>query len=277
MSVLTPFADLLPVPRVSVDVPVSGFPVGAFTVSLVREAEGRTFDVRGAQRLPATTPIVVEDLEAPFGVPSSYTVVGYAEDGHKVGTMPVGTVTLESDLTVIQQPLDARLNAVVDRLEGTGRDLVRVTPGAIVYPQGRVVPNMVGLGPRRALQAVKLRLVAESFEMANRLQDTLGTYETPQLPVWLVRTPPDQRLPRVFFCHVPELVEVDTYRHTGSGFVEFSADVTEVRPPAAGITAAVLTYLDVHTFFTTYSEVKAQYATYSDLKRDTSLIGAADA
>lgn len=273
---LTPRDDMGPVPRVSVDIPPASFVGAAQTVTIRRTAEGRTFDVRGGVNLPPGMPVILDDVEAPFGVESSYTVVGFDTDGNEVGRVPVGSVVLNSDKTVIQQPLDARLNAVVQRLEGTGAELVRSTPGAVQYPIGRVLPGMVGLGPRRGLQGVKFDMHCEA-DQADNLQATLGTYEQPQLPVWLVRTPPDQRIPRVFFCHVPELVELDTYRHSGNGWSRFQATVTEIAPPAVGITGATLTYSDVAVFYSTYSELAAQYATYSDIRRDASLIGAADA
>ncbi|WP_292698145.1 hypothetical protein, partial [Microbacterium sp. 69-10] len=279
-QVLAPLPDMAPVPRILVDVVPSQFPPGAVTVGLTRTAEGRTFDVRGGQRLPAGSPAVVTDSEAPFGLESTYTVVGYDADGNVVGSLPAGSVTLDCDLTVVQQPLDARLSAVVRRQDGTAAELVRSTPGEVMYPQGKVVPGLVGLGPRRGLAGVPLDLTCDA-DQVEALQASLGTYEVPQLPVWLVRTPPDDtggtRLPAVFFCHVPELVEVDAWRHTGTGWSRFRATVTEVSPPAPGITATVLTHSDVKALFTTHSEVKAQYATHSDLKRDTSLIGAADA
>ncbi|WP_431791529.1 hypothetical protein [Microbacterium paraoxydans] len=42
MSTLTAFADMSPVPRVLVDVPVEDFPAGSVTVSLQSTVEGRT-------------------------------------------------------------------------------------------------------------------------------------------------------------------------------------------------------------------------------------------
>lgn len=277
MSSLTPFADMAPVPRVLVDVPVNEFPAGSVTVSLTRTAEGRTFDVRGGQRLPATSPAIVLDPEPPFGVVSSYTVMGYDADGNVVGSWPIGTVTVEFSGTVIQQPLDPRLSVEVVRLSEMARETKRNTPGDLAYPQGRVLPGMVGLGPRRGIQGMTVDVLVLTHEDADALQETLGTYDTPQLPIWLVRTPPGQRFPRVFFCHVPELVEVPVFGAAEPGLVRFTANVTEVRPPAAGISAAVLTHSDMKVFFSTHTEVKAQYATHSDIKRDTSLIGASDA
>ena len=277
MSSLTPFVDMAPVPRVLIDVPVVEFPAGSATVSLTRTSEGRTFAVRGGQRLPATSPAIVLDPEPAFQVVSSYTVVGHDANGAVVGSWPIGSVSIDFAGTVIQQPLDPRLSVQVARLKGTAETLTRGTPGTVSYAQGRVLPGLVGLGPRRGLQGVDLELFVDSFEAADALQSTLGTYDAPQLPVWLIRTPVDQRLPRVFFCHVPELEEHSVVGSSPNEYVRFSAKVTEVDPPAAGITATVLTHSDMKVFFATHTAVKAQYATHSDIKRDTSLIGAADA
>lgn len=284
MSTLTPFPDMSPVPRVLVEVQPGEFPAGAVTVSLSRTAEGRSFAVRGGQRLPAGSPAVVVDAEAPFGVVSSYTVLGFDAAGNMVGSMPVGSVTLECDLTVVQQPLDARLSVVVERLWDTGRDVERPTPFDLSWSQGQSLPGLVGLGPRRGVVGVQWELAVASHDVADRLQDTLGDHDQPQLPVWLIRTPVDkvhpsrtQRIPRVFFCAVSELHELDTYRLTDTGQVHFVATTTEVRPPAPGITSTALTHSDIKALFTTHTEVKAQYATHSDIKRDTSLIGAGDA
>lgn len=276
MSSLTPFADMAPVPRVLVDVPVVEFPAGSVTVSVQSTCEGRTIAVRGAQRLPATSPIIVLDPEPGLMVPTSYTVLGYDASGHVIGSRPIGSTTVLFDQAVIQQPLDPRLSAVVDWRDGTTDELVRESPGDPAFPSGQVLPVLVGLGPRRGLQGVVLDMVVESPTDAAQLQASLGTYDMPQLPVWLVRTPPNIDLPRVFFCHVPKLSKLDTYRHTGTGFTHFRTVVDEVRPPAPGISASVLTHSDMKVFFTTHTQVKAAYATHSDIKRDTSLVGAAD-
>lgn len=269
-------ADMAPVPRVLIDAPITSFPPGAVTVRIVRTAEGRTFDVRGAVRLPATSPAIIVDPEAPFGVESSYSLIGYDEDGVIVGEVPFARVTLEYHRPVIQQPLDPRLAVEVRRLVTTGAELMRETPGEVAYAEGRVLPGLVALGPRRGLRDVQLDLFVATYDDADQLQATLGTYDRPQLPVWLLRTPPGQRIPRVFFCHVPQLTEININGHIGMEYVQMSASVTEVSPPAAGIVATALTHSDMKVFFSTHSEVRARYATHSDVKRDTSLIGAAD-
>lgn len=277
MSTLTPFPDMAPVPRVLVDVPVAEFPAGSVTVSLTRTSEGRTMQVRGGQRLPATSPAIVIDAEAGFGIESAYTVLGHDASGAIIGSWPIGSAVLEFDQVVIQQPLDPRLAVVVAKLSGTGAELVRETPGEPAWPQGSALPGVIALGPRRGLDGVELELMVDSHEAADILQASLGTYERRQLPIWLIRTPPGRRLPAVFFCHVPRLREKDELIQLGLTRVLYSAVVTETKPPAAGITAAVLTHSDMKVFFATHTQVNAAYATHSDVKRDMSLIGAASA
>lgn len=275
MSTLTPFADMAPVPRVLIDVPVDEFPAGSVTVSVQRTCEGRVMDVRGGIRKPASSPLVVIDPEPGFQVPNDYTVIGHDIDGEIVGSWPVGSTTVDFSGSVIQQPLDPRLSVEVVRLVTMAADIERETPGDLVFPQGATLPGMVGLGPRQGIQGMAVDVLLSSASDADALQSTLGGYATSQLPVWLIRTPPDQRIPRIFFCHVPRLRES---RVIGDGgYLRFSATVSEVRPPAVGITATALTHSDMKVFFSTHTEVKAQYSTHSDVKRDTSLIGAADA
>lgn len=234
-------------------------------------------DVRGGQRLPATSPVIVLDPEPGFKIESAYTLLGHNAAGDVIGSWPLGSTVVNFDGVVIQQPLDPRYSVQVKRLVSTAAEIARETPGELAYPQGRVLPGLIGIGPRRGVEGVALDLFLSTYADADALQATLGTYDTPQLPIWLVRTPPGQRIPRVFFCHVPRLVEIAINGHIGMEYVQFSTVVTEVRPPAAGITAVALTHSDMKVFFATHTAVKARYATHSDVKRDTSLIGAANA
>ncbi|WP_236610975.1 hypothetical protein [Microbacterium sp. UCD-TDU] len=233
-------------------------------------------EVRGGKRLPVTSPIILVDPEPGFGVANAYTIIGRNSTGDVVGSWPIGSVVVNCDRVVIQQPLDPQLAVEVKRLAGMAATLTRETPGSLVYPQGEGLPGFVGLGPRQGLKDVPLLIRVESTADADMLQRTLGTYgDDRQLPIWLVRTPPGQRLPRIFFCRVRELEELDS--SWWSDRVQFRTSVTEVRPPAVSVSGIALTHSDMKVFFATHTQVKARYATHSDIKRDTSLIGAADA
>lgn len=251
------------------------FPDGTATVTVRSRVQGRTFTVRGAVDRSIVS-LVVNDYEAPFGVPVMYEAVCFDAGGAELGTVELGVVTLDVRATVIQQPLDPKLNATVTELQGTAEAVERPGRAGLVDIDGRVLPAYVG-GVRGGVTGVVLRMMTDSLVMADRLQATLGTYEQRQPQMWLVRTPPPIRLPRVFFCHVPVLREIDVNVMRGRENIVFEASVTEIPQPVPGVAAAVLRYSDVEALFATYSSIEAGYSTYSDIQRDSSLIGAADA
>lgn len=275
MSSLTPFPDMGPVPRVEMVVDPADLITDTVTVTLRRRAEDRYFDVRGAVARPAASTIVAFDYEAPFQIESVYEGLCYDEDGVYMGAAQLDATTLNFSETVIQQPFDPKLSVVVKRLAATAAVVSRPSPGDLVYVEGDGLPRLVGLGPRRGVTDTTLDLLVDGHANADKLQATLGTYERPQLQVWLVRTPPPMRLPRVFFCAVPQLDELEVNNRFGGSLVRFGAGVTEVRPPAPGLSPAVLRYSDVGAVFADYSDVGAVYTLYSDIARDQALVGAA--
>lgn len=275
MSSLTAQNDMTPVPRVEIVIAPADVLAGTVTVTIRRRAENRYFFVRrGIGRSIAST-LVTIDYEAPFNVVSTYEALCYDAAGAYLGAVQLGSTTVSCDQTVIQQPLDPRLCAIVYRLESTGAEISRPMPGDLARLEDAALPRVIGQGPRQGVTDVALSLLVTSQEMGDRLQATLGTYETRQLPVWLVRTPPPQRLPRVFFCFVPNLAELEVNLHAGGSMIRYSATVTEVPPPAPGLSPAVLRYSDIKTVYPTYSALKAAYSLYSDILRDQSLVGAA--
>lgn len=275
MSSLTPYADMGPVPRVEVVVDPADLIASTDTVTFRRRAEGRTFFVRGGVSRPAATTVVAMDYEAPFHTESVYEAMCFDAAGVYMGTSQLDSVTLEYDGTVIQQPMNPKLSVEVKRLIATAANIARPTPGELVYTENQGLGKLIGLGPRRGVVDLELDLLVSSHEAADALQATLGTYEVPQLQVWLVRTPPPMRIPRVLFCSVPQLNELEVNNHLGLSDVRFGATVAEVLPPAPGLSPAVLRYPDVGAVFADYSDVGAVYTLYSDIARDQSLVGAA--
>lgn len=275
MSSLTPFPTMGPVPRVEVVVDPADLITDTATATFTRRAENRTFEVRGGVDRSAGSTIVAMDFEAPFGVESLFEARCHDEDGVYMGTVQLDTATLDYAGTVIQQPLNPKLCTEVQLLRATAAAVTRPTPGELVYPENEPLAKLIGLGPRRGVTGLDLEILADTHEIADALQATLGTYESPQLQMWLVRTPPPMRIPRVFFCAVPELVELEVNNHLGGSRVRFVASVTESRPPAPGLSPAVLRYSDIEAVYASYSDIEAVYTLYSDIQRDQSLVGAA--
>lgn len=275
MSSLTPHTDMVPVPRVEVVVDPGDLLPGTASITIRHRGDGREFFVRGAIDRSGVATVVAFDYEAPFRVEAVYEVLCFSSAGDYIGAVLIGSTTVECDLTVIQQPLDPKLNAVVRRLRATAETVSREARAELVDIEGEALPSLVGTGPRRGVSGLLLDLFVDSHEMADRLQATLGTYAQPQPQVWLVRTPPPMRIPRVLYCHVPALTEVEVNNHLGMSSIRFQATVTEVPQPAPGVSPAVLRYSDVEALYADYSDVEAVYTLYSDIQRDSSLIGAA--
>ena len=212
------------------------------------------------------------DYEPPLRGSFSYEAECWA------GSTPLGRVAIGSSTigwtggTVIQQPLDPSLAVKVQLNWGTAPELTRATPGGLVFSSGEATPDYVGFGPRRSLQGVPV-----AFEVADAdletLHATLGTYETPQLPIWLIRSTAG-RWPSVFFCHVPFLSEVDRSGY-GGDVLGFTTTVDEVNPPAPALVIATLSYADLDAGYASYTARDAAYASYDAQDRDYSLAGLA--
>lgn len=275
---LTPHVDFVPVPRVEVVFEDADLLVGTTTFTLRAVVGGRYFDVRGGVNRPVGSTVVLTDYQAAFQAPITYEVVCWA-GAAALGTVVLGTVEVDYDGVVIQQPLDPKLWARVTLLLGTASALERGGRAELMELDGAVLPAVVGWGPRGGLVGVPFLILPESLTHADRLQATLGTYTQPQPQVWLVRTPAAwSRLPRLLFAHPAGFREVDydVMLLDGEGSnVTFEASLSEVEQPAPALNAGALRYSDIEAVYPNYSDVEASYTLYSDILRDSGLVGAA--
>lgn len=243
-------------------------PDGTDNVTLWRRSEGRAFKVRGVVGRAYQGTLGVLDMEAPFGVASSY------ELECRSGEAPLGSVQLgRTELpplegpawqTLIQQPLNPNLHAVVEEADTSGIDVNRSAAGVDVLPEAAGLPTVIGFGPRRGVEGVDLQYAVNDRETAARVWATLGTEDAPQLQVWLVRSQ-HPMLPRVFFCSVPDLRESSFNVHLGGQKSRFRATVTEVSPPAPALVTPTLTYTDLAAALGgTYSGIAAALPRYSE-------------
>lgn len=269
MATLTPLADFTPVPRVNIAMVAADLPVGTTSVSLFKVVGGRTISVRGAVLRAFVTSLTLQDMEAPFGVATNYLAEGFNSLGASLGRVSLGTTTLDVTDSVIQQPLDPSLSAKVTRLQALGSELHRKVRGELVTPEGRVRPTLIAEGPRQGLSELDLDFLVEPAG-ADTLIASLGTEDKPQLPVWLIRTPPPQRLPRLLYVFVPDLVEVP---YPNNGVVRLQAQVDEIEPPAPGLVTPPLSYADLDAAYATYALRDAAYASYAAMDSDWSLAG----
>lgn len=253
-------------------------PAGTDAVTLRRSSGARTFDVRGAVRRPLSGGLGVQDVEAPLrGESVSYEMTCYAGDT-AVGVVPIGSVVVprvgEKYETVIQPPLSPRLSVVLEETQANVPEVGREASFGLSETLDAYVPSVVAVGRRRGLSGVQLEFALPTREIARRVWATLGTEDTRQLPIWLVRST-HPLLPDVFFCAVQNPVETSVNLHVGGEQSTLTVTVSEVAPPAPGLVIAPLAYEDLDVSYESYSLRDGAYSSYTEMDTDFSLAGAA--
>lgn len=270
-SILDPAFTLYLDGNPSVEIFFTNYVADTVRVRLYRYSDGRTWLVRGG--VDIATSVAVRDFEVPSGVTSTYRAEMFNAAGESLGFNEPASVTMPEFGPVVHQPMDPSLYAPVVNLLGTAGTLSRPTPGDIAYTQGATVGRRIGQR-RRGLSGVNIEFMTETIADADMVQSMLGTYETEQVAVLCVRTPPPIRLPRTLFVSSDTLEEIETDVHMGGTDVRYKMQGDEVEPPFPGLVKPLLTYGDIDTFGP-YSVQDANWASYSDRDRAYELAGAA--
>ena len=271
--VTTPLTDLTPAPRVLVE--VNNIAVGAATLTLFRQAEGRTFRVRGAVRVPVSSAFATLDLEAPFGVEIGYRVELFDAGGLSLGFSNTTLTQLNVDLCYVHNPMNPSGSIQIDLSDTSGRALTRTTSGEIFHPEQRVVGLLIS-GTRRGLEAVSLYFSTDDPQVAEKFEAMLGGYsiaDSDVVPILCVRTPPLTDLPRTFFAAVMQATRRPVNVHMGGTLREWETEADEASPPAPGLIVPLLTRDDIDAFFATRNALDAAYGARTDIDRDYSKAG----
>lgn len=261
-------------PRVEVFLDTGDLEAGTTRLRLWRYSEGREWLVRGG--VDIVPGVAALDWEAPFQTPAQYRAEMFNSGGVSLGFTDVAQVTLDVDTVWVHNPL-VPTNAVnlgpiglLDVDPTTMRPLV----GGVVYGEFDTVGRRIGAG-RRGVTAKQFGFAVETVADAEALQRMLGSYETQQVGVLCIRTPPPARFPRTFFASVDSPREVDRDVRWGGSRTDLLFEATEVRPPFPGITTPLLTYDDLDAAYSTYTARDAAYSSYTEMDRDYALAGLA--
>lgn len=239
-----------------------------------RFSDGRQWVVRGG--IDVIPGAAVLDWEAPFGVPSQYRLQLFDGDTD-LGFTDVAQVTVDVDDVWVHNPLVPNSGislGPIALLDGSFSRNTRPTVGDVVWGEGDVTGTWVG-SRRRGLTGAPVGLAVETLADADALQAMLGTYETQQIGVLCIRTPPPVRIPRTLFAAVQEPDEQSVNVQWGGQRTNFLFTATEVRPPHPGITTPLLTYSDMSAAFSTYTALSAEFATYTESSRAYAYAGLA--
>lgn len=272
-SVLDPAFTLYMDGNPSVEIFFTNYVAGTARVRLYRYSEGRTWLVRGGVDIAPS--VAVRDYEVPSGVTSTYRAEMFDLAGNSLGFNTAASVTMPAFGPILHQPLDPALYAEVVLMVGTAEKLARPTPRDVVYTEGSSVGRHIG-SRRRGLARTPLLLEVESEAAADMVQAMLGTYETEQVGVLCLRTPPPTRVPRTFFFSSDEMEELDVNIHYPAGgvLIRYGLDADEVEPPFPGLVKPTLTYDDIDTVGS-YDVQDSMWATYTDRDRAYELAGQA--
>lgn len=257
----TPLLDATPMPRVNLA--VAGC-AGA-SATIWRVSDGRTWAVRGAVKLAAAgIPVHAVDMEVPFGLPCTYQVQEFDEYGNSIGyTAATGPVLLDVADTWVHQPLNPLLCARVQISGDSAAQITRGFDGSTVWPDGATAGVWVGTR-RHGVQGVQLTLETYRKDNLDALQAAFGDYTTDQLAVLCIRAPAGLlHLPGTLFLSTPAPTEADISYRYGGQVAQLQITGDEVRPPAPGLVAPLVTYSSLDAGFLSYAARDAHYGYYS--------------
>lgn len=262
-------------PRVEVYTDPADLDADTVQMRLWRFSDDRQWLVRGG--VDVTPGSAVLDWEVPFQTVAQYRWQMFAAGGAEIGFTDVSQVTVDVSDVWVHNPLIPTAGISLGPLALLGGSFsknMRPTVGDVFWGEGDVVGTWVG-SRRRGLTSAPVGFAVESLEDADALQAMLGTYETQQLGVLCIRTPPPVRVPRTFFAAVQDPQEVDRDVSVGGTRTDFVFTATEVHPPHPGITTPLLTYSDMSAAFSTYTELSVEFATYTESARAYAYAGLA--
>lgn len=263
-------------PRAEVFFP--SFAPGTATVSVFRESEGRTMQVRGGVRAVTAGTLSRIDHEIPARK-MTYWAEMFDAAGLSLGITGSTSVTAWFEDTWLHNPLDPQGSVRVMFRPQAARELSRPVAGQVVHPQGRRVGVVVGT-ERKGLMGVNLDVVTDTIEDADKVRALLGDYNTTTVPVLCFRIGALDRirLPSPLFVGVLDIVEADRNYASGWGeMIDHLIEGDEVDPPLPGLFIPTLRNADLKAYYATNAAMKADNPTNGDLLRRYDLAGMASA
>lgn len=262
-STATSHSDMAPSPRVVLDIDDADLDVATDTVIVWQLSKWGQVPVNRAARSVAGG-LVLTDYEVPAGVPVTYRVQQFDEDGIEIGyaLSLAASVTIPFGYAVIQDPLAPANAVLVAALPDFSGTLRRSRPTR-VYRAGGFTFALSGL--RSAFQDVPLSIRTDDEASRDAIDIILGWTRI------LVRTPPEMRLPGAFYAVVPDTIDDNTASaRFGLEGDRWPLSGTEVSRPKIDILVPIYSYDRFKAYLDTlhpptpgtYDDARAVWATY---------------
>lgn len=269
-------------PAPYVEVVVDDHPVDSASCTVWRTQAGRSFRVRGLTRVPTTGLLSQLDVEAPFGVESSYRVQYFDSEGEFLVWSETESVTLtglEPGWGWIHDPFAPSTSLKIRFERPTGREIFRDSAADQMTVPSRSVGVVFG-GTRSGVRGLVLDIWLGSDADADALDLMLGGYNEERPTILCLRTDPQMRFPSTLFFTTPRSVYRPYGAPRGSEHAEWSMVADEVAPPVEAVITALLDYADFTAYYTDnggdYAAFTAAYADYTEAQLDYSIAGYAD-
>ncbi|QYF98446.1 hypothetical protein [Microbacterium sp. PAMC21962] len=266
VSTAVAFTDMLPSPRVQLDIDPTDLDSAAVSVTVWQTSPWGQEKVNRTRRLVAGG-AVIDDFEVPGGVPVVYRVEQFDASGATLGfalNLPV-QVSWDPGDVILSDPLDPG-NAVRVRAEKLFAGSLERGRSSSLYRAGS--KTFVMAGPMSGFQKVSLRVVTEND--ADRTMLGLITEQA----TMLVRAMPQTRLPGVLYVSVPTVPMVPFNARTGGDVDVWDMAGDEVSRPEIDIVVAVYSYDLFKAYLdakyppeATYDDAATEWATYVDAAR----------
>lgn len=273
---LTVFTDADPSPRCLVV--FTTLAAGTQTINVYKVVEGRTYEVRGGLNLFAVGGAQVLDVEPAIGSPTMYRAQMLDAAGQELGWTSPTSVTIDTEDAVsgpnrawISQPLKPALAVQVTLLVGTAASKVRKSVGDNVWAEGAALATWIGTR-RQGLSDLPIKMLCDSPEDADVLQQMFGDYSTDFPSVLCIRSAPPLRIPRILFASTAAPEEIG---YASDSVLELDMTVTEVAPPAPGLVLPTLRRMDIDAAYASRAAADAAYATRLQMDTDYSKAGLA--
>jgi hypothetical protein len=258
-----------PSPRVVIDIDDAELDASAETVIVWQLSKWGQVPVNRIARSVAGG-LVITDYEVPAGVPVTYRVQQFDEDGIELGyaLSLAAAVAIPFGYVVMQDPL-APANAVLVKAAPDFSGNLRRSRPTKKYQAGGRTFGMSGV--YSAFQQVPLSVRTDDADDREALSVVL------EQTMVLVRTPPEMRLPGAFYALVSEVLD----DNTGSARYGLEGDLwpltgDEVSRPTIDILVPIYSYDRFKAYLDTlhpptpgtYDDAAAVWATYIDALRN---------
>ncbi len=268
VSTVTPFEDMVPSPRVTVDIDAADLHVDAVKITVWQQSKAGQYRVRNMVNRSSVGGFFETDYEVPLGIPVTYRVEQFNASGTSLGfALTLETqVDIADSYAVLQDPLAPGNAVLVEAHTDFGGVLQRSRPTR-TYRVGDSTVAQMGL--RGLLQDVPLHCQTRSLEDADMLDLILAETQV------LVRLMPSGgRLPSILNVVIPDPVEVPVDVQYGGEWVKWDLSGVEVSRTEIDIIVPTYTWqtlIDYHASLVPpgdWADVIAARSSWLEVRRD---------